>query len=231
MGVTAAAFVLVIALTGILLNHTEDFQFDSHYVKTDWILDRYGIHAPDKLLSFQAGGRYITLMGDDLYLDRQEIRGEYRDLVGAVYLRDIFVVAVSNSIVLLTPRGEIIERLSGKDGAPASVRRIGLDKQNRVVTQGSLDYYQADNDFIRWQHWQQDPASARWAQPDPLDPRLQQSLQQHYRGEVLPVERVILDLHSGRFFGPVGPWVFDIAAVLLILLALSGTWIWLKRRH
>jgi len=42
---------------------------------------------------------------------------------------------------------------------------------------------------------------------------------------------VILDLHSGRFFGQLGPWVFDAAAVLLILLSLSGTWIWLKRRR
>jgi uncharacterized iron-regulated membrane protein len=45
------------------------------------------------------------------------------------------------------------------------------------------------------------------------------------------VERVILDLHSGRFFGKLGPWLFDIAALLLILLSLSGAWIWLKRRR
>jgi len=56
-------------------------------------------------------------------------------------------------------------------------------------------------------------------------------LQRHFRGEVLPVERVLLDLHSGRFFGRFGPWIFDTIAVLLILLALSGTWIWLKRKR
>jgi uncharacterized iron-regulated membrane protein len=50
-------------------------------------------------------------------------------------------------------------------------------------------------------------------------------------GEVLPTERLLLDLHSGRIFGAAGPWIFDIAALLLILLSLSGTWIWIKRRR
>jgi uncharacterized iron-regulated membrane protein len=42
---------------------------------------------------------------------------------------------------------------------------------------------------------------------------------------------VILDLHSGRLFGRIGVWLFDIAAILLILLALSGTLIWMKRKR
>jgi hypothetical protein len=231
MGVGAALFALIIAVTGILLNHTEDFQFDSAHIKTDWILDWYGIAAPDKLLSFEANTRHVTLMGEHLYLNRKEIEGEYRDLIGAVYLNDLFVIAVSDSILLLTPRGEIVEYLRDEDGVPAGIRRIGIDKQGRLVTQGSIDYYQADDNFIGWQHWNPDLGSIQWAQPSPLDPRLKLSLQQHFRGEVLPVERVILDLHSGRFFGKAGPWIFDIAALLLILLALTGTWIWLKRRR
>ncbi len=231
MGVGAALFALIIAITGVLLNHTEDFQFDSAHVKSGWILDWYGIDAPDRLLSFRVNDRHLTLMGEHLYLNRKEIDGEYRDLVGAVYLDELYVVAVSDSILLLTPRGEIVEQLRDEDGVPAGIRRIGLNEQGRVVTQGSLDYYQADRDFIRWQHWQPGTADPYWARPDPLDPRLKLSLQQHYRGEVLPMERVILDLHSGRFFGKAGPWIFDIAALLLVLLALSGTWIWLKRRR
>ena len=49
--------------------------------------------------------------------------------------------------------------------------------------------------------------------------------------EVLPIERLLLDLHSGRFFGRFGPWVMDAAAVLIVLLGVSGTWIWLRRRR
>jgi len=231
MGVGAALFALIIAVSGVLLNHTEDFQFDSRYIKSDWILDWYGIDAPDTLVSYRANARTVTWMGEHLYLDRKEIDGEFGDLTGAVYHNELYVVAVSNTILLLTTRGEIVERLGDEDGVPAGIRRLGIDRQGRVVVQGGLDYYRADADFIRWQRWQADPASVQWAQPSPLDARLKRSLREHFRGEVLPAERVILDLHSGRFFGKVGPWIFDAAALLLILLALSGTWIWLKRRR
>jgi hypothetical protein len=231
MGISAALFALLIAATGLLLNHTEDFKLDSRYVNSDWVLDWYGIRAPEELLSFAAGGQHVTLMGEHLYLNRKEIDGEFHDLVGAVRVHDLFVVAVSDSILLLTPRGEIVERLGDEDGVPAGIRRIGIDQKQRLVAESNLDYYQADADFLKWQRSQQAPQSVQWAPSGALDPRLVLSLQQHYRGEVLPMERVVLDLHSGRFFGKAGPWVFDIAALLLMLLSLTGTWIWLKRRR
>ncbi len=231
MGVGAALFVLIIAVTGLLLNHTEDFEFDSRHVKSDWVLDWYGIAAPEQLLSFSANDQFITLMGEHLYLNRREIDGNYHRLVGALYIQGMYVVAVNNSIVLLSERGEIIEQLRDSDGVPAGISAIGADKQGSVVAAGSHDYYAADQDFIRWTRRPAGADGVRWARPAKTDKALAAALRAHYRGEVLPVERVLLDLHSGRFFGRAGPWVFDIAAILLILLALSGTWIWLRRRR
>ena len=46
----------------------------------------------------------------------------------------------------------------------------------------------------------------------------------------LPLERVLLDLHSGRIFGEAGVWLVDAAALLFLLLAGSGLWLW-GRRH
>jgi len=231
MGLSAALVAVLVAVTGTLLNHTEDFDFDSRYVQADWILDWYGIEPPEDLLSFPLADRHVTLMGEHLYLDRKEIEGQYRDLVGAVRMGDIFVVAVGNSILLLTPRGELIERLQGEDGVPAGMKRIGTDAQGALVVGASHVVYRSDNDFLHWQHVDSIPSSIQWSQAGALDPQLKNSLQHHFRSEVLPVERVILDLHSGRFFGQLGPWVVDAAALLLTLLALSGTWIWLKRRR
>ena len=49
-----------------------------------------------------------------------------------------------------------------------------------------------------------------------------------YSGSPLSYERVLLDLHSGRIFGRVGVLVVDAAAVALLLLALSGFYMWFK---
>ncbi len=231
MGISAAAFTLLIAVTGALLNHTEDFQFDSKHVRSDWVLDWYGIKAPQDMRSFAAADRSITLMGEHLYLNRREIEGSYRQLVGAILKNDMVIVAVSDSILLLTLRGDLIDRLQRSDGIPAGILQIGTDAGAAVVVRTSLEHYQPDTDFLHWSRRDNNPANVRWATLSPLDPRLKSALQNHFREEVLPVERVILDLHSGRFFGQLGPWVFDAAALLLILLSLSGTWIWLKRRR
>lgn len=231
MGVGAALFTLIIAVTGILLNHTEGFQLDSRHVKSSWILDWYGIEAPKKLQSFPCGARHITLMGEHLYLNRREVDGNYRQLIGAICQGEMLIVAISNSILLLTPRGELIEQLRESDGVPAGIRTIGTDANGRVVVQGSHDTYQPGEDFIQWERWKGNSETITWATISELDPVVRSALQQHFRTEVLPVERVILDLHSGRFFGVLGPWLFDMAALLLILLSLSGTWIWLKRRR
>ena len=231
MGVSAAAFVLIVAVTGLLLNHTEHFQLDSTHIQSDWLLDWYGIRAPDSLQTFLAGDRHLTLMGEHLYLNRKEIEGNYRRLVGAVLFSDMFIVATSHSILLLTPRGEIIEQLQDKDGVPAGIKQIGIDANGAVIVQTGHGDYQPDADFIHWKRHTEDSIRIHWSTPGLLEPRLKNALQRHYRGEVLPVERVVLDLHSGRVFGRLGPWLFDVAAVLLILLALSGSWIWLKRRR
>ena len=41
----------------------------------------------------------------------------------------------------------------------------------------------------------------------------------------LPLERVMLDIHSGRLLGRYGPFLVDGAAFILLLLSLSGIWI------
>ncbi len=45
-----------------------------------------------------------------------------------------------------------------------------------------------------------------------------------YRGKGLLLERVLLDVHSGRILGAWGVYLVDAAAVLFLGLVLSGLW-------
>jgi len=42
---------------------------------------------------------------------------------------------------------------------------------------------------------------------------------------------VLLDLHSGRIFGPVGVLVYDLLALTLGFLAISGLVLWFRGRR
>ena len=139
------------------------------------------------------------------------------------------MVAVDHSVFLFTPQGELVERLGGVDGVPSGMRSLGIDGFGSLVVDGAHAMYQPGTDFLEWTHWEGDAKTIEWKQPAPLPDPLYRALVEHYRGEVLPVERVLLDLHSGRIFGRYGVWVMDAAAVLLILLPVTGIWMWLRR--
>ena len=54
-------------------------------------------------------------------------------------------------------------------------------------------------------------------------------LRHAFRGKGLSMERVVLDLHSGRIFGHYGIYLMDTAAIALLWLSLSGLWVWWRR--
>ena len=68
-----------------------------------------------------------------------------------------------------------------------------------------------------------------WSQNITLDNAQKENLRQAFRGKGLNMERVVLDLHSGRFFGSYGIYVMDAAALALLWLSFSGIWVWWSR--
>jgi hypothetical protein len=44
------------------------------------------------------------------------------------------------------------------------------------------------------------------------------------------VQQLLIDLHNGRILGHFGVWLMDLAAGILIFLALTGIWMWGRRR-
>jgi uncharacterized iron-regulated membrane protein len=58
---------------------------------------------------------------------------------------------------------------------------------------------------------------------------LDTAIQENYAGSLLNTERLI-DIHSGRIFGSVGALVVGIMAILFMPMAMTGVWMWVKRR-
>ena len=44
-------------------------------------------------------------------------------------------------------------------------------------------------------------------------------------------ERWLQDLHSGRFFGPIGVWLMNLASFVFILLGFTGLVLWFTSRR
>jgi uncharacterized iron-regulated membrane protein len=162
-----------------------------------------------------------------LYLDTLELAEHEGPLLGAVQVERMLVVAVPDEILLLTRDGEVTERLSDADGVPAGMRSIGRDTAGRLIVRGAHGVYSADLERVEWRH-EVDP-EVTWAEPVVLPLGLRGRLVETYRGKGLPLERVLLDVHSGRILGAWGVYVVDAAAVLFLGLVLTGLWMWSRR--
>jgi hypothetical protein len=229
VGLAAAVVLVALAATGIALNHGRELGLERRYVQTSWLLDWYGITAPRESRGVTMGDRWVCELDGRVFLDAQEIPGVHGRLKGAVQLEDMIAVAVEDRLWLLTATGAVIEQFGAEHGLPQPVRTLGRDDAGRLVLKAGAGVFVADDAVSSWQR-----AASRgmyWSAPTDVPPALRERLAQAWRGRGLSLERVLADVHSGRFFGRFGVWVVDLAALAALVLALSGPWLWFARRR
>ena len=228
IGILIMVFIPLLAATGILLNHTNRFGLHDSYVQNKWLQDWYEIDPKQPSTTFKIDEAWITRIGDRIYFNKKELLQKSETLLGAVKSKEIIIVALKQKLLLLTEQGELIEKLSDSEGVPAGMKSIGLDTESRLTIEAAHGYYLADVDSLEWE--EHDDIDARWTIAVEPPEKLYKQLLELYRGKGLNLERVILDLHSGRILGDVGVYLVDVVAITFILLALTGGWMWLSRK-
>lgn len=228
-GLAAALLAVVLALTGLALNHADTLRLSHRHVGAGPLLAWYGIAAP-RPVGYLAGTRWVSGLDKRIYLDRQPVPQAIGPLVGAVRSGSLLVVAAGGELLLLTLDGEPVERLTRAQGLPTGLEAIGTDAAGGLLIRTPAGTYQADLERLEW-HGAPALEPPRWARPGTVPEGLQAALRRDYRAHILTWERVLLDLHSGRFLGSWGIWLMDAAALLLVFLAASGAWLWLRQRR
>ncbi|OGI49557.1 MAG: hypothetical protein A3E57_08680 [Candidatus Muproteobacteria bacterium RIFCSPHIGHO2_12_FULL_60_33] len=227
LGLAAAAILILLVASGLLLNHGDRLGLSRIYVQRPWLLDWYGIHAPAEPRGMALGAHWLSELDGRIYFDRHELSNVRGRLKGAVIFEDTIAVAVENDIWLLTPSGAIIEQLSAAQGVPDGLRALGVDRAGRLVVEAAQGIYTTDSKLLKWRRIA--PQAVNWARPMEVPPALRAELAQQYRRRELSIERVLVDMHSGRFFGNIGVWLVDLTAVACLGLAVSGLWLWARR--
>jgi len=228
IGIAAALFVLILSITGIMLNHTGALKLDSSYVESDWLLDWYGIKAPENIKRYAINEHAVTQIGEQLYWNNKAVSGEYPALSGLLTFPRFSAIAVQGEIILITNQGEIIERLSGVQGVPSGLKRIGIQDNGTIVIESAHGYYLTDQDFLDWKE-SEHISNTVWSVESPLTATQLKQAVALFRNNELPMERVMLDLHSGRLLGSWGPVIMDIAAIMLVFLSVSGLTLWIRQ--
>ena len=227
VGLVAIALVIILAISGILLNHTEDLKLDESYVESSLLLGWYGLEPEGEAVSYDVGEHVITVLDKLVFFNSYPVTNTEQNFHGAVKAEQLIVLAFDTELLLLTHDGELVERMPTGHGF-ADIQRIGIKYKRPVIETTDPLYYMADEHMLDWDVVINEDIS--WAHRTTLSSTKMAVLLESFRGRGLTMERVLLDLHSGRIFGRYGIYVMDAAALALLWLSCSGLWVWWRRQ-
>jgi len=229
-GVGAAVFVIFMVLSGLAINHSNGLGLDQRHVSQAFLLDWYGLGGPEYIHSFEAGNDWISFAGSQLYLNGNSV-STISNGIGAVSSGDMLVVAGSEELLLLARDGRLIERISWDRPGTGPIELIGLLANGDLIIESGNRLWSADADLLDWRQAEDTLTTPVWSQSEPAPGDFRRSITQQYRGGGLSLEKLLLDFHSGRIFGSIGVLVYDLLALAIGFLAISGLALWLRGRR
>ncbi len=246
VGFAAAAFLINLAVTGILLNHSESLELHEQYVTSDWLTDWYGISAPaaSRCFELQDHKTSICQLGEISFVNESVLENETSVLVGVIEFSNLYYLASRDQISIYTKEWQLVETINKSGGLPTPVSFIGQlatelgsdakteNDKSLIVIAAKDNYYSLDIDELQWRLLsssmvnQLPEANGGVYSPTPEHNRRLQSV---YRDRQVSYLKLVQDLHSGRIIYSPGKWLTDISGIIIILLAFSGFFAWQKR--
>lgn len=230
LGAGTAVFIIFMVLSGLTINHSNGLGLDQRNVSQPFVLNWYGLGEPENIRSFALGNDWLSFAGSQVYLNGNSISG-ISNGVGAISSHNMLIAAGSAELLLLDPDGTLIERLPWGPPGTGPIESIGLLADGIVVVKSASQLWLADVDLLNWKRAEGINLNPAWAFSEPAPDALREAITRHYRGDSLSLERVLLDLHSGRIFGSIGILVYDLLALAVAFLAISGLIFWLRGRR
>lgn len=228
IGLVVAVLVAVVAVTGLLLNHGDRLNLDRTNIVAGWVVDWYGLTPVDDPVHFRAGDHWVSWIDGAVYANGRKVGDARGTARGAVEFDSLVAMATSETVVVFTGDGELVERL-GSAFLPGPIARVGTSaSQDRFVIRTAEGRFASDSDLLRWTPFEQEVA---WSEADTPDAAVLEEQLSAFRGQGLPLSRVLLDLHTGRLFGTVGAAVMDVAAIFMLVLIATGIVNWVGFRR
>ncbi|MCE9677717.1 PepSY domain-containing protein [Shewanella sp. AS1] len=235
LGIVSAILVILVSLTGIMINHSHSLGLGAKPVRQAWLLDHYGIKAPENIKLFNLTPLIAASHGQ-LWIDDKLVLEADNPILAVAQYQQQYLAIDRHHLYLIAKDGQLLERQSQETGLPDKLLSLGLvshDDKTQVWLNSEQGHYLADPELIDWQV-DTPPAGLSWLSPLDSDSAkltktqvsAQEQVSLNVRSSYLNWERVLLDLHSGRIFGLSGTLVFDLVALSLIFMAISGFYLW-----
>ena len=226
LGIVSTLIVAITVITGLILNHSDEFDLSEKRLRSVVVRYFYGHRDPQIASAYSTAHGWVTQLNARVFLDTAEIFRRHTLLVGAVEVHDSLVIAFTDGIVEFDQDFDVVERYGALDEIKTPVRQIGVLAGAPVINTaaGLLRFDMSAGAFEAASA----DAALEWQTSAVLPAALRDELVVNYGGPGVSYEQLLLDLHSGRLFGLTGVIIVDVAAICLLLLAVSGIYLYFK---
>ncbi len=127
--------------------------------------------------------------------------------------------------------GELLDRVSLPENLPGDIDALGIvpGTDDIAVRSEGLDTI-FDGFSLALLASANMNTEVLLSESSPLPDGTLQEIALQYRGPGVSFERLLYDLHSGRFLDRAGIFLMDAAGLLLIALSITGLIVWLRPR-
>lgn len=219
IGILASLWLLLLASTGFLLQHSHAWHLDKKYIQSPFLLQAYGIGK--QFIAFNQKGHQLMQLDKQIIQDNKATIKLTQTIKSAIYSQSQWIVATDTQIYWLDQQGQIVQTMDDLDGLPTPINALGqkdqhvfISNNNQAFSLPSLEPAKVSPQDIQWQQGFSDA-------------KLKILTLQKYSADYLSYEQVIFNIHAGI----TAPGILnDFAAIALIILSLSGIFLFFKKR-
>ncbi|MBV1908718.1 MAG: PepSY domain-containing protein [Kangiellaceae bacterium] len=243
-GFAIVIFLVNLAITGILLNHSEELELHQRFVKSEWILKWYGFKPPQDTICFkvQSTNQNVCQIGKMIFRENQLLLTNTSPIISLLKVEGLIYLATSEELNIYTESFELVESLNRNSSLPTPVETLSLytlamrdsgSKQETIAVSTSNKVWALEQNEFRWIEQPNTVLFPNQAKNDliELPPNQLVGLQTRYLENQLTQLKFIQDLHSGSIIAGAGKWIIDLVGILVIALAITGFLAWQRRNR
>lgn len=230
IGASSALFLIWIVVSGWLLNHSDNLNLAQQQIHSPALAHWYNLNYTKPTKIFNSKNHWLINNDETLLLDGKTLTINFNNVIGFTQSEQLFAIANSHEILLLDSKNELVDKLTESSLPYKTITKIGSGCDGIAITDidnNNAAHTLSTQDGIDWQACDQ---AIAWSSATAITPEQLKQIEPQLV-PAISVEKIIIDLHTGRFFGRYGAYVVDAIGLCLLLLALSGLWLFFRMGH
>ena len=235
LGLFSSLFVIWLALSGLLLNHSDKIGLNTVFSNGPLVKALYGLGSESdvEVKGYQFVDYYFVL-DDRFYQNKKSELTCHGGIKNAVQFSGQLVFLCEESLLLFSSEGQFVDKIA------LSLLAVKVDdvaivqdqnqQQGFIIISGNK-HFRLDLLSLALTPLQQKPQINSPLSKQNIPPQVFAHVENN-RFEGISIEKIILDAHSGRLFGNGGVYLVDLFALIFVIMAISGIYLfgWSKNK-